>query len=89
MFFQKRALVLGIAVLCMALPSQANLLQNGSFETGNFVPIADDTMPLSLGATDMTMWTVIAADLAWIGPSNPFSLSASDGNYFLDRKSVV
>ncbi len=84
MFFQKRALVLGIAVLCMALPSQANLLQNGSFETGNFVPIADDTMPLSLGATDMTMWTVIAADLAWIGPSNPFSLSASDGNYFLD-----
>jgi hypothetical protein len=84
MIIQKRVLVLGSAVLCMAMTSFANLITNGSFENGNFVPDANDTMSLPLGATDMTGWTVIAADLAWIGPSNPFSLSASDGNYFLD-----
>jgi hypothetical protein len=32
----------------------------------------------------MTGWTVVTAPLAWIGPSNPFGLSASDGGYFLD-----
>jgi len=41
-------------------------------------------MPLAVGATDMTGWTVQIAPLAWIGPSNPFGLSASDGSYFLD-----
>jgi hypothetical protein len=84
MIIQKRVLVLGSAVLCMAMTSFANLITNGSFESGNFVPDANDTMSLPLGATDMTGWTVIAADLAWIGPSNPFSLSASDGSNFLD-----
>ena len=41
-------------------------------------------MDLAVGATDMTGWTVQYARLAWIGPSNPFYLSASDGSYFLD-----
>jgi hypothetical protein len=80
----KRNFVLGIAVLCLELPSFANLITNGSFESGNFVPDLNGTMSLSVGATDMTGWTVANASLAWIGPSNPFGLTASDGGYFLD-----
>jgi len=41
-------------------------------------------MSLPVGATNMTGWTVANGELAWIGPSNPFGLSASDGGYFLD-----
>ena len=41
-------------------------------------------MPLAIGATDITGWTVENAALAWIGPTNPFGLTASDGGYFLD-----
>ena len=32
----------------------------------------------------MTDWEVITNSLAWIGTPNPFSLTASDGKYFLD-----
>ena len=84
MSFIKRASILAAVVLSVGLPSHANLLSNGSFESGNFVPDASDTMSLGVGATDMTGWTVQNAALAWIGPSNPFSLTASDGGYFLD-----
>ena len=35
-------------------------------------------------AGKMPGWTVTTANLAWIGPSNPFGLTASDGSYFLD-----
>jgi len=76
--------MLALAAIGVAVPAHANLLTNGSFEFGNFVPDAQDTMSLSPGATDMTGWTVQNAALAWIGPSNPFGLLASDGNYFLD-----
>lgn len=84
MTFIKRTFILTVAVLGVGLPSYANLLSNGSFESGNFVPDANGTMSLAIGATDMTGWTVQNASLAWIGPSNPFGLSASDGSYFLD-----
>jgi hypothetical protein len=84
MAFIKRAWILAAAVLGVGLPSYGNLIVNGSFELGNFVPDANDTMSLAVGATDMTGWTVENAALAWIGPSNPFLLTASDGSYFLD-----
>ena len=84
----ERTFVLGVAVIGLALPSYGSLLTNGSFEDGNFVPDpahpGDDTMSLAVGATDMTGWTVQIAPLAWIGPFNPFGLSASDGSFFLD-----
>jgi len=72
------------AVLGVGLPCYGNLLSNGSFELGSFVPDANDSMALAAGATDITGWTVENAALAWIGPSNPFGLTASDGGYFLD-----
>jgi hypothetical protein len=84
MLSTKRFCALSAVVLGFALPSYANLLNNGSFELGNFVPNAQDTMDLAVGSTDMADWTVANASLAWIGPSNPFALSASDGSYFLD-----
>jgi hypothetical protein len=80
----KRYFVLAMAVLGISLPAHANLLVNGSFESGNFVPNPQDAMDLAIGATDMTGWTVQDASLAWIGPGNPFGLTASDGSYFLD-----
>jgi len=84
MAFMRPTFVLAAALLGIGLPSHANLLTNGSFELGTFVPDANGTMDLAVGATDMTGWTVQNAKLAWIGPSNPFYLTASEGGYFLD-----
>jgi hypothetical protein len=84
MNFMKRSCLLTTAILGVGLTSHANLLVNGSFESGIFVPDSSDTMSLAVGATDMTGWTVQTGALAWIGPSNPFGLTASDGSYFLD-----
>ena len=74
-------------LLCSALLSStvhANLLVNGSFEQGAFVDQGSDTMSLAAGSTVITGWTVVTDTTAWIGASNPFGLSASDGSFFLD-----
>jgi hypothetical protein len=71
----------------LSVPSiaSANLVLNGSFESGAFVDnTLQHTMNLLPGSTAIADWTVTTAALAWIGPSNPFGLSASDGSYFLD-----
>jgi hypothetical protein len=61
---------------------------NGSFEDlTNFVNQGDDTESLGNGSTAMPGWTVTAPSghsIAWIGPTNPFGLTASDGGYLLD-----
>ena len=80
----RRIFILGIALFGVALPLHANLLQNGSFEIGNFVPPSHDSMLLWPSATDITGWTVINGGLAWDGALNPYGLSASDGSFFLD-----
>ena len=82
-------LVGAAALLAGALSGGAHaaLLTNGSFEDNtNFVDnTGQDTMTLLVGSTAMPGWTVAGAEpLAWIGPANPFSLTASAGNYFLD-----
>ena len=41
-------------------------------------------MSLNPGATAITGWAVLTDTTAWIGPTNPFGLSASDGSFFLD-----
>ena len=45
-------------------------------------------MKLSAASTELTDWTISQSvglgQPAWIGPSNPFGLSASAGSYFLD-----
>jgi hypothetical protein len=76
--------VLSSAALAVSAPAQAAII-NGSFENiAGFVPDVNDTMSLLGGSNVMTGWTVIGDSLAWIGPTNPFSLAAFDGGYFLD-----
>jgi len=74
--------------LCTALfaatAAHANLLSNGSFESGAFVNQGNDTMSLAAGSAVISGWTVVIDTTAWIGPTNPFGLTASDGGYFLD-----
>ena len=72
------------ASLLVASVAHANLLTNDSFELGAFVNQGNDTMSLAAGSTVITGWTVVTDTTAWIGPTNPFSLTASDGSYFLD-----
>lgn len=79
---------LRVLALCTSLlaatAAHANLLSNGSFELGGFVNQGNDTMSLAAGSAVITGWTVVTDTTAWIGPTNPFGLTASDGSYFLD-----
>jgi len=79
---------LRVALLSGALAAgasaQANLLTNPSFESGAFVNQGNDTMSPPAGSTVITGWTVVTDATAWIGPTNPFNLTASDGSFFLD-----
>lgn len=78
-----RALSVSAALLAAPV-AHANLLSNGSFESGAFVNQGNDTMSLPSGSPVITGWTVVTDTTAWIGPMNPFGLAASDGSYFLD-----
>ena len=50
---------LAIGLAGVASPSQAaNLLTNGSFENGTFVPDGNGANSLAVGSTAMTGWTV-------------------------------
>ncbi len=71
-------------LVLLAANANANLLTNGSFETGAFVNQGNVTMVLNLGSTAITGWTVVADQLAWIDAGNPWGLSAQDGTRFLD-----
>lgn len=76
----------GITAALIALPawSQANLVTNGSFESGVFAPPTNDMQSLLVGTTTMTGWTVLTDLVGWIGAANPFGLTAANGNMFLD-----
>jgi hypothetical protein len=81
------SLMLGAALFgaaMIATDADAALVNNGSFELGSFVGDMNDTMSLAPPSTAMTGWTVTNGTLAWIGPTNTFSLAAQDGGYFLD-----
>ncbi len=87
-----KTLLMGAALAASALATSqataAELVTNGSFENlSNFNPDGRDTDILTNGSTAMTGWTVTGgerAEIGWIGPSNPFGLTASNGSYFLD-----
>lgn len=82
------------AALCAvgATAAHASLLANGSFEdTTIFIDnTGQNTETVSPGdSTSIPGWTVIGnTTIAWIGPLNPFGLTASPnpggGSYFLD-----
>jgi len=64
--------------------ADTNLLTNGSFELGTFTNQGNDTETFTAGSTVMTGWTTVGNFVSWIGPTNPFILSAQDGSHFLD-----
>jgi hypothetical protein len=73
------------ATAASSAASAAPIVTNGSFEeTANFVADGNNTMSLLAGSTAMAGWTVTNGTLAWIGPTNPFGLTAQSGGYFLD-----
>ena len=85
--FRSRVLVPALAFAALlggTTAAHANLLVNGSFENGAFVNQGNDTMSPPAGSTGITGWTVVTDTTAWIGPTNPFGLTASAGSYFLD-----
>lgn len=80
-----RLLAVVASVSLVATSANAAPILNGSFEEGAFVAGASQgTMTLGVGSTTMTSWTVVGDSLAWINSPNPWSLSAQDGNFFLD-----
>jgi hypothetical protein len=80
-----RQFALALAVAAAAGAAQANLLINGSFENGSFTPGPyAATQSLGVGSTAITDWTVFNDTVAWIGVGNPWSLTASEGDRFLD-----
>jgi hypothetical protein len=87
--FTLAAAAIALATLGVGTANAANLLSNGSFEdTTNFVNQGNDTMVVNVGDnTTLPGWTVISNQLAWLGPTNSFALTASDGSYFLDLQS--
>lgn len=80
--------IMALAAACLpGTQAAANLLVNGSFEDAtNFLDnTGQDTMNVDLGSTAMTGWTVTGSHfVSWIGPGNPFLLTASNGGYFVD-----
>lgn len=78
------ALALCASLVAVPAAHAANLLTNGSFESGAFGNPSNGTTLLGPGSSAITGWTVITDTTAWIGPINPWGLTASNGSYFLD-----
>src|SRR6185436_12617847 len=57
---------------------------NPSFELGTLVNDGNGTMVLAVGSTQITGWTVVTDQLAWILSPNPWGLTAQDANRFID-----
>ena len=79
-----RQLILSTWILASCGVAHAGLVVNGSFEDGTFAPPSNATMSLAPGATALHGWEITGDLISWIGVGNPFGLSASDGDRFLD-----
>ncbi len=77
-------LLLAAALLGSASMANANLIMNGGFESGSFVPPSNQTMTLSPGSSSLSGWQIVNDSLAWIGAGDPWGLDAQEGNFFLD-----
>jgi len=80
----KKSRLLGAvcALLIISFDASANLVTNSGFESGAHT--STNTTTLAVGSTAMDGWTVTDDLIAWIGPVNPYLLSANEGSYFLD-----
>ncbi|MBN8691318.1 MAG: DUF642 domain-containing protein [Armatimonadetes bacterium] len=64
--------------------AHANLIVNGGFEQGAWAPGGDNSMQLFGGSGAIMGWSVTGDEIAWIGSSNPYFVSPSEGQRFLD-----
>jgi hypothetical protein len=62
----------------------ANLITNGSFESGTYTLGSDGTAGLPVGSTFITGWTVIGNSIAAVGTPNNATILAEDGTRSLD-----
>lgn len=79
-----RALTMTVVLTLVATAAHAIPITNPSFELGTFVNDGTGTMILPVTSTQITGWTVVNDQLAWIISPNSWGLSAQEGNRFLD-----
>jgi hypothetical protein len=73
-----------------AVDAHASLITNGSFEntSNSFVGDANHVDALPSGSSAIPGWTTTnGVPTAWIENGNPYGISASDGQFFLDLTS--
>jgi hypothetical protein len=64
--------------------AQAIPISNPSFEIRTLVNDGTGTMILPVNSLQITGWTVVTDQLAWITSPNSWGLAANDGDRFLD-----
>jgi hypothetical protein len=67
-----------------AANAYAQIVQNGSFETFTGAFGGDNGAQLTAASTTLTGWTIVGGEIAVLKSPNPYNLTASDGNNFLD-----
>jgi hypothetical protein len=73
-------------ILCLTMVAHASLVENGSFETGNFVPGPNACMSLTVGSTELTGWSIVNGEVGWGTTPNPYGAMASDGIHFVNLR---
>lgn len=68
----------------ISAPASANLLTNGSFESGSFVNQSGGYMAVPVGSGTITGWEVIDNQPAWAQSITSEGLTSQEGSYFLD-----
>ena len=79
-----RALPIAAVLILVATTAQAIPISNPSFEIGTLVDDGTGTMVLPVNSLQITGWTVVTDQLAWITSPNSWGLTANDGDRFLD-----
>ncbi len=79
-------LAVGFCLLGIVGTARADLISNGSFESGAFIGAgSDDSLSLVVGSPSITGWTVISSTLGWIDDiNNAWGLTASADDKYLD-----
>ncbi|HRI43088.1 MAG TPA: DUF642 domain-containing protein [Fimbriimonadaceae bacterium] len=76
-----------VALICAMAAcgsASAELVRNGGFEEGTFVPNGHNVMTLGVGSTACSHWTGFQHEVAWMADPNPFGIVAASGIRSLD-----
>ena len=81
----KRLILITVVCAFLAVPVSADLIQNGSFESGLFGGnLSPKAIQLLVGSTVIDNWTVISDEIAWIEEGNEWGITTPYGVRFLD-----